>query len=667
MRLSISQRISLLICCLILAVSIGLGSIGIKLSSSSILNQTKDALSISANDGVEIIEGIIGKDVAVLSELARHESIKTMDWHMQHQYLISNISRLGFLDMGVVTYDGTAYYASKDATAYLGDEDYIKKALQGQSNVSDVFISSDTNEAVYIIAAPIERDNIVVGVLIAVKDGITLSNVIDNMGFGNNGYAFILGSDGTVYAHKDRSYVKNQRNIFKDIETNGDFKNIGLEMQKLGMGNRGIINYDLLGSKRIMGIEPIPSTGWVLAIGAHESDALSGLNRLRRVLIIGTMVFITIGLIVSALLGSYISKPIIEYSKIIEGLSNYDLRFDEKSRALKYAKRKDEIGHIGNSLINMNGNLKSLVKQISEISEQVALSSDGLTATSQQSSNASEEIVRAIEDISQGANEQAIDTEKTAAIIEELGNLIDRNKRDVDNLISAIEAIKCLKEEGLQVVKDLVEKTQSSGEAVKNVNSVILSTNEKAKKIQSASQMIKNIADQTNLLALNAAIEAARAGKAGKGFAVVAQEIRKLAEGSNKFTGEIEEIIRELTAETGMAIDVMEDARKVIELQAESVEVTNEKYAGIAISIEDMKKYVGEINKSEQLMEAKKNDVIQIMQNLSAIAQENAAATEEVYASVEEQTAAIAEIADASEALARMSDEMRQSIIKFKY
>lgn len=88
---------------------------------------------------------------------------------------------------------------------------------------------------------------------------------------------------------------------------------------------------------------------------------------------------------------------------------------------------------------------------------------------------------------------------------------------------------------------------------------------------------------------------------------------------------------------------------------------------GIAASIEDMKKYIAEIYESEKLMEDKKNDVINIIQNLSAISQENAAGTEEASASIEEQTAAIAEISNASEALAKLADEMQQSIIKFKY
>ncbi len=518
-----------------------------------------------------------------------------------------------------------------------------------------------------MIAAPIKSGNDIVGVLVARKDGVAFSDITDELGYGANGYAYLLGLDGTFYAHNNSEYVLEQRNIFDDIETEGIFKDVALAFQKLGMGNKGVIRYDFLGSKRYMGVQPIPDTDWVLCVGTFESDALAGVRKLQNAILYSAIGFLILGITIALFLGKTISKPIIEYSKILDRMSTYDFSYDEKSKALKYLKRKDEIGKIGNSIATMQKNVITLVKQISNISQQVASSSEELTATSQQSSMASEEIAKAIADISQGASDQASDTEKGAVSAEELGGLIERNKQAVEKLIMTIEAINKLKEEGLLVVEDLVEKTKSSGEAAEGIRDVIINTNESAERIQAASQMIKSIAEQTNLLALNAAIEAARAGEAGRGFTVVAQEIRKLAEESNKFTEEIEVIIQELAEKTGMAVDTMEETRDIIRSQAESVEDTHNKYVGIADSIEDMKKHIEAINESEKLMEQKKNDVINIMQNLSAISEENAAGTEEASASVEEQTAAMAEIASASESLARLADEMQQSVIKFKF
>ncbi|WP_041720473.1 methyl-accepting chemotaxis protein [Alkaliphilus metalliredigens] len=157
-----------------------------------------------------------------------------------------------------------------------------------------------------------------------------------------------------------------------------------------------------------------------------------------------------------------------------------------------------------------------------------------------------------------------------------------------------------------------------------------------------------------------------RAGDAGKGFAVVADEIRKLAEQSSAFTEEIATIIKELTDKTGNAVKTMQEVGKITKSQTESVELTNVKFKGIDDAIEDMKGIIAEINESGQSMEVKKDEIISIIENLSAISEENAAGTEEAAASVEQQTAAMEEIANGSDALARLAEEMQESIAKFK-
>lgn len=667
MKLSLARRISLSIGTLIIFASLGLGFISTIISTTALKDKTEAALLMAVDDGVKIFEAKISKELGVLQELARHENVVSMDWEVQREYLKPNVQRLGYLEIGIVTPDGIAHYVSDNSTADLSDRDYIKKAFQGQANVSNVLISKVTNQAVVMFAVPIQSDNNIKGVLIGRKDGLAFNSIINELGYGDNGYSYLLGLDGTFYAHNNAEYVMEQRNIFDDIETGEIFQDVGRAFQELGMGNRGIVKYEFLGSNRYMGVKPIPNTDWVLCVGAFEKDALAGSKMLQNALLYSAVGFLIMGLIIAIFLARTISKPIVEYSKLLDKMSDYDFTFDGNSKTLKYLNRSDEIGHIGKSIITMQKNVVDLVKQISEISQQVAASSEELTATSQQTSIASEEIARAIADISQGANDQASDTEKGAMSVEELGNLIESNKQAVKKLIMEIEEITRLKEEGLLVVKDLVEKTKSSGEATEEIRDVIINTSVSADKIQAASHMIKSIAEQTNLLALNAAIEAARAGEAGRGFTVVAQEIRKLAEESNKFTEEIEAIIKDLAEKTNMAVVTMEEASDLLRSQTESVEITHNKYMGIAASIEGMKKHIDAINESEKLMEQKKNDVIDILQNLSAISEENAAGTEEASASVEEQTAAMAEIANASEALAKLADEMQQSVIKFKF
>ncbi len=400
-----------------------------------------------------------------------------------------------------------------------------------------------------------------------------------------------------------------------------------------------------------------------IAIGySMESIENSIKKNITIVSISGAIAFILLGFVLFST-STYAIKTINKLKEQMGFMASGDFSIDVSQDLIN---KTDEFGQISQAVSAMQRSIRNTVKNVIDTSKQLAASSEELTATSQQSATAADEVARSIEEIARGASEQAKDTEQGALSISDLGDLVTQNKDHIQILNASTEKVSTLKDEGLSLLDDLVEKTDISIKSSKDVQRVIINTNESAGKIVSASEMIKSIADQTNLLALNAAIEAARAGDAGKGFAVVADEIRKLAEESNKFTEEISTVINDLLGKTSDAVKTMADLEKIVSFQSESVHMTNRKFDGISEAIDEMKEVINKVNYSSDEMSSKKEDIIRIIENLSAISEENAAGTEEASASVEEQTAGIAEIANSSEELARIAENLNKQVEQFK-
>ncbi|NMA69195.1 MAG: HAMP domain-containing protein [Desulfitobacterium sp.] len=355
-----------------------------------------------------------------------------------------------------------------------------------------------------------------------------------------------------------------------------------------------------------------------------------------------------------------ISRPISRLIAIVEKLDvTSDIPDD-------FMNRKDEIGGLSRAFQKVINDIRKLIDELALSSEKLAESSVFMKNISKESSDSAMEIARTMESIAHGASEQAVEIEKGVEEMDVLGQLVEENQKQVEELRHATNRVNELKNEGTMILADLIQKTQQNGLTAKEVQGTILETNESAKNIVEASLKIREIANQTNLLALNAAIEAARAGEQGRGFAVVADEIRKLAEESNRFTTEIESITTTLTLKTGEAVEKMKEMDSVVRIQSESVAETDAKFTGIAEDIDRIKGFIEVINDSTMEIANKNNMIMDMIQNLSAIAEESAAGTEEVSASIQEQTAAMDQIAQGSQDLAELAVKLEESMEAFK-
>ena len=514
------------------------------------------------------------------------------------------------------------------------------------------------------ITSPIMHNNEAIGVVGVDIILNRLQEVVSEISLYDTGYAQLITAQGVIVGHNDPDMIgKNMFELFENNDLTQVISN--------GEDSQVVRKADSTSPARYLTIENMATDGinpgWSLMSIVTRSEIFKELkNSVTITLIVSSIgILILIGFIL--IITNSISKPIVDLSKIIEQLSNFDLRLVHNDDTAKYLKRKDEIGLITKSLLSMQTSFIELVTDISDTSQQVAASSEQLTATTDQSAIASEEVAKAIEEIAEAATSQARDTGKAAAFIDMLGKGIERNLSDSNDLNTGAEEVDTLKDHGLEIIKELVSKTDATTLSIEEIRRIIVNTNQGAERIKNASEMITNIADQTNLLALNAAIEAARAGEAGRGFAVVADEIRKLAEQSTSFTAEITSIIDALADETQYAVSTIVEVEEIVSSQNETVNITSEQFQGIARAVDNVKIVIESIRNSGLEMETKKDEIIGIIQNLSAISQENAAGTQEASASVEEQSASIEEIASASEVLANLAEEMQESVSKFQY
>lgn len=647
---------------LILVSTSVLGVVSIQRASKSITLEAEKGLKSMTQEAAKITESRIEIQKKTLEMIALRDDIKSMDWKIQQLILKGQVEKTNFLDLAVVDLDGIAYY-SDGTTSKLGDRDYIKKALSGQINVSDLLISRVTNQPVMMYAAPIERDNKVVGALIGRRDANALSDITADVGYGNDGYAYMINDKGTIIAHPDKDKVLNQFNPILEVKNNDSLKLLSTVFEKILSEKTGISNYLYEGKNLYASYAPINGTNWTFVITANQKEVLSAVPVLQKIIILMVAIILLISIILAYFLGSSITRPTIEMIRYSEKISNLNISEDIPK---VFMERKDETGTLARSMQVITDSLREIIQDISKSSEQVTAASEELTATSQQSATASEEISKTIEEISRGAYEQAQNTEEGSGKADLLGEAIEKDQGYMKDLNDASEKVSQAVQNGLVDIDNLLSITEDSNGAINTIHDVILKTNISADNIGQASTVIASISEQTNLLALNAAIEAARAGEAGRGFSVVAEEIKKLAEQSSSSTKLIDNIVKELQNNARDVVKTVERVSEISKEQTNSVMSSKEKYMLISQCMKEAIIAVEQLNTSGKEMEIMKSEILNTLQSLSSIAEENSAATEQATASIEEQTASMEEIAKASEGLSELAQNLQSIITRFK-
>ncbi|PCR97230.1 methyl-accepting chemotaxis protein [Pseudomonas fluorescens] len=352
----------------------------------------------------------------------------------------------------------------------------------------------------------------------------------------------------------------------------------------------------------------------------------------RTLQLISTLLALLVGVIAAFIITRQITRPLQETMAVVERIASGDLSHNV------IVTRRDELGVLQQGIARMGVTLRDLISGIR----------DGVT----QIASAAEELSAVTEQTSAGVNSQKIETDQVATAMHEMTATVQEVARNAEEASQAAAAADGEAREGDKVVNEAIAQIERLASEVVRSTEAMSVLQQESDKIGSVMDVIKAVAEQTNLLALNAAIEAARAGEAGRGFAVVADEVRGLAQRTQKSTEEIEGLVAGLQNGTQQVSAVMNNSRALTD---SSVALTRK--AGS--SLENITRTVSNIQSMNQ--------------QIAAAAEQQSAVAEEISRSiinvrdVSEQTAAASdETAKSSVELARLGGQLQQMVSHFR-
>lgn len=601
-----------------LIICAALGLLAYQNGADAVRAEIEEALLLMAEEGSRYLESQFEVNLSILETLAQRPEIRSMNWEDQLPTIQSEEARLSqFLALAVVDASGVARY-SNGTTANLGDRTYVTKALAGNRNVSDLIVSRVNNSLVFMYAVPIRENGKVVGVLIARRDGTSLTDVTDNLGFGANGWAFIMNSAGTLYAYPDREMVLEEVNVF---EASSVLAPVGAAMRETGSsGNDTVfLSYALDdGEVRMVGMAPVATTGWTIAVGAMERDQLSNINQLRTFLVMLSIILIVVGALAGVWIARRIAQPLREVQTVIEAVAQGDLTKEAQ------VKTEDEVGRVSDALNTTIASIRQAMGLVSSTTNELA-------GTSQEMAAAAQEVSASIEEVASTTNE--------------FSSSLDMMNTNAQDMSLAVEGISRQAGDGDRAIVNVVEQMNLLRTNTQKMSTDVAKLGTLSDEIGSIVDTISAIADQTNLLALNAAIEAARAGEHGRGFAVVADEVRKLAEESSGATAQITSLISQIQQGISVTVNGM----------GASAEQADEALASVDQSGKILREILGAVE-----------SIVRQVQEISAGIEETNAAGHEISSATEEQAASIEEIASSAQNLTNLGYKLQELVGHFK-
>lgn len=375
---------------------------------------------------------------------------------------------------------------------------------------------------------------------------------------------------------------------------------------------------------------------------------------------LGLIGFVAIVLTAGYILRMLVLNPLYQFINIMIKFSENDLS------ATAEVKSNDEFKILEQATNAMVGNMRSILQENMEASEQVALAAQEMLNMSKEAHASSQEVSETIDSIARGTEEQSHSVRQTALAAQQMAE----TAQQVANEAQKASALSLQAAErarfGGDIIQDVHSKMLQLKDTVYDSAEVVRKLGDRSQEIGKITDVIRGIARQTNLLALNAAIEAARAGEHGRGFSVVADEVRALAEQSTQSAAQIVELINEIQKETKAAVQSMEVGTHVVAEGTDLANTANAAFSEILTVVNQTVNTVQEIAAASEEQAASSQEMSSIMEGVETIANRNATGSQQVAAATEQQRATMENLANSATALVGRADHLTSLVGRFK-
>ncbi len=331
-------------------------------------------------------------------------------------------------------------------------------------------------------------------------------------------------------------------------------------------------------------------TGLLLAKAEeYKSESLSELHQVLILTGAASIALIVFIIFISIALTRSLTVPVNTTMTIAHRMSEGDLTVEI------YSDSKDELGRLMDSFGVLVENIKQVIVDVLDKSNQMATASSELSSTSMNFSNNAQDQAAAAEEVSATVEEITSGTTIIADRIRTLNSNIMTMSEKMNELSLFIKQIDSSANDTMELTDNLAGKANSGDKALQSMKESMNKINNSSGKVLEIIELINDISDQINLLSLNAAIEAARAGDAGRGFAVVADEISKLADQTAKSIGDIDRLIKMNNDEITVGMNIMVGVVDTISDIIDGVTVIKDKMSNLVEMMETQKGSSGEV------------------------------------------------------------------------